>query len=375
MPSFQRRLAHRYSDPLAVIWTACAEQVGFRVRRTSTVYASSDGRGTLLIGTDDTLDADDSLAQMILHELCHALVEGEDGEALEDWGLDNQSNRDRWREHACLRLQAYLAASVGLRGFLAPTTAFRMSFWDVLPADPFAAPDTAGGRREASCVAARRGAWRASQTRWAVPLKAALAATAAVAKALHDACSMQRVPARRVPEASVAQRSEAAELPLLWEATEPQPPLHPAGHAIVAAYYAGHGCHDCAWFFVLRGRWRCRHGAPAALPDDAPPCARWEAAEELECRSCGACCREAYHSVEVSAAEAVNRKHPELVLLRDTHRKLRRTGERCAALVGGETATDAFSCSIYPDRPRSCREFERGGAHCLDARRRVGLSL
>ena len=31
-----------------------------------------------MIGTADTLDADDSLAQMIFHELCHSLVQGED---------------------------------------------------------------------------------------------------------------------------------------------------------------------------------------------------------------------------------------------------------------------------------------------------------
>jgi hypothetical protein len=34
----------------------------------------------------------------------------------------------------------------------------------------------------------------------------------------------------------------------------------------------------------------------------------------------------------------------------------------------------AYTCSIYEHRPRPCREFEAGGRHCLDARRRVGLS-
>jgi len=30
---------------------------------------------------------------------------------------------------------------------------------------------------------------------------------------------------------------------------------------------------------------------------------------------------------------------------------------------------------LYDDRPRSCRDFTLGSAHCLTARRRVGLSL
>jgi Fe-S-cluster containining protein len=112
-----------------------------------------------------------------------------------------------------------------------------------------------------------------------------------------------------------------------------------------------------------------------ALPDDAPACARWEAAQDLSCRTCGACCREAYHSVEVAPTEAVNRRHPALVERRETYRRLRRQGERCAALAGTGTPAAPFECTIYPDRPRACREFERGGTHCLEARRRVGLSL
>ena len=49
------------------------------------------------------------LAQLILHELCHALVEGPGALNRPDWGLDNESARDVEREHACLRLQARLA--------------------------------------------------------------------------------------------------------------------------------------------------------------------------------------------------------------------------------------------------------------------------
>ena len=65
---------HRYEDPLDRVWIGAAERIGFTVRRSADVYASTDGRRTIVIGTPETLDPDDCLAQMILHELCHALV-------------------------------------------------------------------------------------------------------------------------------------------------------------------------------------------------------------------------------------------------------------------------------------------------------------
>ena len=63
------------------------------------------------------------------------LVQGETGFGKRDWGLDNTSDRDVVREHATLRVQAFLAARHGLRRVLAPTTDFR-AFWEALPADP-----------------------------------------------------------------------------------------------------------------------------------------------------------------------------------------------------------------------------------------------
>ena len=352
---FLRRATHRYEDPFARVWIACAEAVGFRIERTADAYASTDGRGTILIATDALLDPDDSLAQMILHELCHALVEGEDGEAREDWGLDNTRQGYPWREHACLRLQAYLAGSVGLRAFFAPTTDYRVTFWEALPADPFAAAPEAGGRRERSCVAARIAAWRASQPRW-LPLREALETSAAIAA--------------RVPGSL---RADA--LPSLWAVTEACPERHPSGHAPTAAYHSGAGCADCAWAFDARGALRCRHAPKIRLSQDAPACARYEPAQELGCQTCGACCREAYHAVEISRREPLIRRHPALVVRSGPRLKLRREGGRCAALEGGKKADENFACAIYEDRPRTCREFMRGSGNCLDARRRVGLSL
>jgi len=371
MTEFLRRPTHRYDDPLALVWIACAERVGFRIERTPNAYASTDGRGTIFIGTDEILDPDDSPAQMILHELCHALVEGETGEKQVDWGLSGTGGRNPWREHACLRLQAYLADSAGLRDFFAPTTDFRVSFWKSLPADPFTASPEEGGRRERSCVAARLAAWRASQRRWAPHLSEALAASAAIAALVPQAHGNSAIVSAACAENG---RIEKSAMPSLWTTVAGPPAQHPAGHAHVAAYHAGRGCADCAWAFVERRRLRCRHTPDVRLPDDAPACSRFEPTDELDCLTCGACCREAYDSVEISKREPLIKRHPTLVV-RDARIKLRRNGTRCAALSGGLTPTETYACTIYNDRPRTCREFTRGSDNCLDARRRVGLSL
>lgn len=362
MPPFIRHPTHRYEDPLARVWIHCAEQVGFRIVRTPDAYASSDGRGTLLIATEEQFDPDDNLGQMILHELCHALVEGDAGENKPDWGLDNTRMGHPWREHACLRLQAWLTDRVGLRDFFAPTTDFRVTFWNTLPADPFQASPETGGRRERSCVAGRIAAWRSCQTRWHSPLQAALQASA------HIAAAVASVP-------RTGESSSTESLPSLWNCAAQPPAQHPGRHAPVAEYWPDQSCANCAWSFRSRKRLRCRHAPNLALPETSPACTRHEPAGALDCQTCGACCREAYDAVEVSPRDPMMRKHPELVVDCGTHRKLLRSQQRCAALSGGHTARESYSCTIYDDRPKTCRAFTRGEAHCLEARRRVGLSL
>lgn len=137
-----REVLRVYVDPLDAVWLAVARGTGQTVRRSSEVYASTDGEGNLTLGDRATLDADDCLAQMIFHELCHALVQGHASLAAPDWGLDNESDRDFLREHACLRVQAYLAGRYGLREVLAPTTDFR-AYFDALPEDPLSGDDPA----------------------------------------------------------------------------------------------------------------------------------------------------------------------------------------------------------------------------------------
>ena len=80
---------HRYEDPLDRVWLGCAERVGLVVRRDPGAFATTDGRGVLRLATQEHLDPDDCVAQMVFHELCHALVEGPSSFDAVDWGLDN----------------------------------------------------------------------------------------------------------------------------------------------------------------------------------------------------------------------------------------------------------------------------------------------
>jgi Fe-S-cluster containining protein len=328
------------------LWIDAAARLGFRVERTMQAYATSDGRGTIAIGADEILDGDDAVAQLIFHELCHAITQGTKSVTRPDWGLDNTGPGDVVREHACLRLQAHLADGYGLRALMAPTTEYR-AYHDALPASPL----VPGPGEDPAVVIARDAAVRAAEAPWRDPLLAALAGT-------------------------------AAELARLGP-----PTAHPLGMPLGPTDQT---CGSCAWLY-LGGRGkpvaRCRQAAPANAEGPRTQrafaaCARWE--PPVECSACGACCREAYHSVTVSVRDPVVWKQPALVQ-RTGHRfEILREGPRCAALedrrgavdlgAGPGTGARVFTCTIYEDRPQACRDFAAGGRHCLDARRRVGLS-
>lgn len=166
-----RQIEFQYDDPLDLIWLAAAKQVGMNVLRSNEVFASWDGSGTLLIGEAESLDADDSLAQLIFHEMCHFLIEGPESWSQPDWGLENAK---REHEFACLRLQAALADLFGLRGVLASTTDFR-SFYDQLPSDALEGDDV-------SAVMAKQGFERAQRAPWSETLHAALQRTSELAR-------------------------------------------------------------------------------------------------------------------------------------------------------------------------------------------------
>jgi hypothetical protein len=175
----ERKPQHTYLDPLDAIWLTVADRIGFRVERSTEVYASTDGKGVMTIGDPSTLDPDDCLAQMILHELCHSLIEGLESLGVPDFGLDNESERDVVREHACLRLQAWLTHKYGLRRVLAPTTDFR-NYYDELPEDPFA------DNTDPATAAAKLGAARSEEGPWAPHLWEGLAATAKILKVANQ---------------------------------------------------------------------------------------------------------------------------------------------------------------------------------------------
>jgi hypothetical protein len=175
----ERQPQHTYLDPLDAIWLTVAARIGFRVERSEEVYASTDGKGVMTIGDPSTLDPDDCLAQMILHELCHSLIEGAESLAVPDFGLDNESERDVVREHACLRLQAWLTEKYGLRRPLAPTTDFR-GYYDGLPEAPL--EDDA----DPAAALAKHGAARSEEAPWAPHLSQGLKATAKVLKVASE---------------------------------------------------------------------------------------------------------------------------------------------------------------------------------------------
>jgi hypothetical protein len=173
-----RTLTHHYTDPTDLIWLAAAAELGMHVQRSSEVFAAWDGAGTLTLSTPEHFDPDDSLAQLILHEICHALVEGPEKFDVIDWGLDNWTDKDAVREHACIRMQAALLKPHGLRWVLAPTTDYR-PYYDALPEEPLL--DTPS---DPALRPARVGYQRATDGPWASALQRALRATAQLAEAI-----------------------------------------------------------------------------------------------------------------------------------------------------------------------------------------------
>src|SRR5262249_46891055 len=156
------------------------------------------------------------------------------------------------------------------------------AFYDDLPEDPL------WPREDATCVAARLGLARAGRVR---DLDDALAATAAIVRAARPFAAAGAILAR-------------------YEETAPAPVGPPGGPPEAA-------CGACVW----GAGGRCRQ---LGRKVDAAwrGCDRFE--DALDCRTCGACCREAYHVVLVGAREPVRRAHPELVVVRDGAFELRR---------------------------------------------------
>jgi hypothetical protein len=342
----KRSINHSYQDPVDLIWLRAAADLGLTVQRSRDAYAAYDGQGHLTISVPDEFDPDDSLAQMIFHELCHWLVSGPGARDLPDWGLSNTSRRDLVYEYACHRLQAALAAPYGLREFMAVTTVWR-SYWNALPENPLQ-------DGEDPAIAIAQAGFRLARTSpFQEVLSRSLAATAAIADAVRGV----------VPESS------------LWSTTRAR---HRLGSLLSTS--DSQTCGTCAWAITSRSGLRCRqHKLPGnsapAVQGTERACERWEPQFTADdCGSCGACCRQGFDFVQVSSRDPFVSLHPELVQLKDGRGIVPRPDGLCVALNGDGSADTPFRCRHYETRPKNCRDFEVAGDACLQARRRVGLT-
>jgi hypothetical protein len=343
----ERTSAPRYADPVAAVWINAARRLGLQIER-----ASSDG-----------------LAQSVFHELCHALVAG-------DETLANSASRqcsadagDPSAEHATHRVQAALADRYGLRGLLgvsgaapalrggaAAESGEQRAHWDALPDDPLA---RAGDPVQQRAVELAVAAWlRSRKTPWRNVLHDALAATAAIAQAVRA----------------------SAPADSLWAQTLP---LHATGFALHRN--PQRRCHDCAWHMRAgpgKPSSRCRQtlngpGTHAQRIDPAArACERWEPRLDGSdsCAPCGACCREGFDLVHVRPRERAARVLGPQLERTAYGLSLPRPGGLCLALEGDRATAGPYRCRIYTDRPRACADFPLAGNACLEARRRVGLS-
>ena len=176
-PGWERPIHSRYVDPVELVWLSAARRLGLVVRRDDSIFSMTDGAGLLALGPRAELDPDDTLAQMVFHELCHWITNGLDSYRQRDWGFP-LDDPDDLREYACQRMQAALADDHGLRRFFGPTGMFR-EYYDQIPADPFAPLDSSP--REAwICADGRRAYEDALGEPWGPTLTQALRTTAEI---------------------------------------------------------------------------------------------------------------------------------------------------------------------------------------------------
>jgi hypothetical protein len=103
-----------------------------------------------------------------------------------------------------------------------------------------------------------------------------------------------------------------------------------------------------------------------------------------DCQQCGACCvdyfgTQGYISLSPGEPERLRRLglpviqwHGQQLLATRPHKGP--GGESCCVALVGNVGGEC-SCSIYPDRPHECRQFEVGSLGCQFARLEVGLPV
>ena len=130
-------------------------------------------------------------------------------------------------------------------------------------------------------------------------------------------------------------------------------------------------CGSCVWA-SLRGPGpkvlRClASGANRRVASEQQSCVNWE--EPPECLDCAACCGPAFDAVELGAKDVFRKRWPHFCTVRDGRHQVARTEDNCCVCLQADNR-----CEAYADRPSTCRDFEKGSANCLFARRRVHLS-
>lgn len=229
---------------------------------------------------------------------------------------------------------------------MAVTTMWR-PYWDALPENPLQ-----DGSDPAIAIA-QAGAQLARTSPFHEVLSRSLAATAAIADAVRSAA----------PASS------------LWSTTRAR---HRLGSLLSRS--PTQTCGTCAWAISGRNGLRCRqHRLPGmnapVVQGTEQACERWEPQITADdCGSCGACCRQGFDFVQVSARDPFVSLHPELIQLKDGQHIVPRPDGLCVALAGDGTTDSPFRCQHYDTRPRNCRDFEVAGDACMQARRRAGLS-
>ena len=351
----RRSIVHNYEDPVDLIWIQAAADLGLTIRRSSEAFASYDGKGTLTIAQPSDFDADDCLAQMIFHELCHWLVAGRGGKHLPDWGLSNFDDSDLVFEYAAHRLQAALSAPYGLREFMAVTTDWR-PYWEALPDDPLREGD------DPAIMYAQKAAHLARLQPFESVLKRSLTATATIAEVVRTMGGPTS----------------------LWSITRAR---HRLGSLL--AQDGELKCGSCAWAQETASESKgsetplmgcLQHKNPGETSPtvalDERACECWEQRFAIEdCGSCGACCHHGFSLLTVAKDDPFQVLHPELVQIRERGEHcVPRPGGVCIALDGDGTTETPYRCRHYATRPENCAEFEVAGDACLLARRRVGLS-
>ena len=102
-------------------------------------------------------------------------------------------------------------------------------------------------------------------------------------------------------------------------------------------------------------------------------------ADELDCLTCGACCRQASDGRFLVPAEDLVRWQSQgrsdlLERIVPGHfGEMAFAFTAAGACVHLGTSECANACQIYEDRGTTCREFERGSWQCREFRRDVGL--